>query len=183
MKNTKIKFRPFTICEWKKEEEFLRKHHKAGWKMTRTNLIGCYFFEKCQPEDVIYQLDYNSDSMLDKAEYIQMFSDCGWEYLQDLFGYSYFRKPLSEMDGKEEEIFCDDASRLEMIQRVYTGRMRPLIIIFFLCLLPNIFMQFHNDTPAGHFLLGLNCVLFVFYITMFLWFGIEYWKCWKSTQH
>ena len=47
-----------------------------------------------------------------------MFADCGWEYLQDFAGYSYFRKPVAEMKG-EEAIFCDDASRLEMMRRVF----------------------------------------------------------------
>lgn len=26
-----------------------------------------------------------------------MFTDCGWEYLQDFVGYSYFRKPKAAM--------------------------------------------------------------------------------------
>lgn len=180
MNNKKIKFRIFNICEWKKEEDFLRQQHKAGWKFTHVNLIGCYYFNKCEPEDVIYQLDYNSDCTIDKTEYIQMFSDCGLEYLQDLFGYSSFRKPVSEMNGKEEEIFCDDASRLEMMKRVFRGRLRPLLVIFFLCVMPNIFVQLHNDTPAGHFLLILNFALLVLYLTIFLWFGIEYWKYRRS---
>lgn len=37
-----------------------------------------------------------------------------WKKEQDYCGYSYFRKPASKMSG-EEAIFCDDASRLDMI--------------------------------------------------------------------
>lgn len=48
---------------------------------------------KCTPEDVVYQLDYNEEGLTHKDEYVQMFRDCGWEYIQDFGGYSYFRKP------------------------------------------------------------------------------------------
>ena len=47
---------------------------------------GLYHFEKCEPEDVTYQLDYNPEGIAHKAEYIQMFLDCGWEYMQDFAG-------------------------------------------------------------------------------------------------
>lgn len=88
-------------------------------------------FEKCLPQDVVYQLDYNKDGLAHKDEYLKMFDDCDWEYIQDYFGYSYFRKVVSD-DGIAEEIFCDDESRLQMMQRVLKGRMLPLLIIFFL---------------------------------------------------
>jgi len=32
---------------------------------------------------VIYQLDYNPDGKKNQEEYVQMFEDCGWEYLKD----------------------------------------------------------------------------------------------------
>ncbi len=34
-----------------------------------------------------------------------MFEDCGWEYLKEFAGYTYFRKPAEKME-KEENIFC-----------------------------------------------------------------------------
>ena len=42
------------------------------------DLIGRYLFEKCEPEDVVYQLDYNPEGDGHKAAYVQMFEDCGW---------------------------------------------------------------------------------------------------------
>lgn len=126
MKKTKTEFKYFTIPEWKREEKYLREQHKNGWEFVSVNFPGLYHFKKCEPKDVIYQLDYNSDSVAQKSEYIQMFRDCGWEYLQNFVGYSYFRKAASDMDGTEEEIFCDDASRLDMIKRVFSQRMVPL---------------------------------------------------------
>ena len=68
---------------------------------------------------MVYQLDFNPEGISHREEYLQMFRDCGWEYLQEYMGYSYFRKPVSRMEGRDEEIFCDDASRLDMMKRVF----------------------------------------------------------------
>lgn len=140
---TKREFRYYTIMEYDKEERYLQKRHSEGWRFLEVTGIGMYHFEKCQPEGVVYQLDYNQEGIADRGEYIQMFADCGWEHVTDYVGYSYFRKPVSEMTS-EEEIFNDDNSKLEMIQRIFKGRMIPLFIVFFLYLilqfvLPNLF--------------------------------------------
>lgn len=77
MRNTKIEFRYFAVTEWKKEEAYLRKRHKNGWEFVKVNCIGLYYFKRCNPRDVIYQLDYNPESITQRAEYLQMFRDCG----------------------------------------------------------------------------------------------------------
>lgn len=181
MKNTKTELRFFTIPEWKKEENYLREQHKNGWEFVHVNFIGLYHFKKCEPKDVIYQLDYNPESITQKEEYIQMFRDCGWEYLQNYVGYSYFRKAASEMDG-EEEIFCDDDSRLDMMKRVFKQRMTPLFSIFFLIIIPQIFMQSQVNTFANHILLVIFCTMFVLYLTMFIVFAIQFWNYYKSVH-
>ena len=135
---TKKEIKFFTIVQYEQEGEYLRNMHKSGWKFVKMTGIGMYHFVECEPEDVVYQLDYNQEGLKNKEEYVQMFADCGWEYLQDAFGYSYFRKPAAEMDG-EETIFCDEESRLEMMNRVFRGRLIPLIVIFCCCLLPQFF--------------------------------------------
>lgn len=182
MKKEKTEFKLFNILQWEKEQDYLREQHRKGWKFVRLNFIGLYHFEKCSPEDVVYQLDYNSEGIAHKDEYVQMFSDCGWEYLQDFAGYSYFRKPTSKMDGRDEEIFCDDASRLDMMKRVFQGRMIPLFVIFFLLILPNLFMQLQNDTAEGQILLIIFSILFIIYIALFIGFGIQFSKYQKSVN-
>lgn len=127
---TKKQFKYFTIAEYEKEQDYLRMMHKSGWKFVKIGGFCVYHFEKCTPEDVIYQLDYNEDGLRNKEEYVKLFNDCGWEYLQDYVGYSYFRKPVSETNS-EEEIFCDDDSRLQMMERVFRGRVITLLILFF----------------------------------------------------
>lgn len=80
---TMKQFRYFTIFNHKKEEDYLIEKHKSGWKFTRVSGLGVYHFEKCEPKDVVYQLDYNPQTKDTKQEYLQMFADCGWDYIQD----------------------------------------------------------------------------------------------------
>ncbi len=161
---TKKQFKWFTVFEYEKEQEYLRDMHKKGWKFVKVSGFGMYHFQECQPEDVIYQLDYNQEGLSQKDEYIKMFNDCGWEYLQDYAGYSYFRKSVSE-SGIAEEIFCDDESRLQMMERVIKGRMLPLLVLFFAVLLPQFVLNacvYNNYTIAT-----ITGIILVMYISVF----------------
>lgn len=180
MENIKTEIKYFSVPEWKKEENYLREQHKNGWEFVKVNGFCLYHFKKCEPKDVVYQLDYNPDSVSQKDEYIQMFNDCGWEYLQNYVGYSYFRKAASEMDGTEEEIFCDDTSRLDMMKRVFEGRVIPLLVCFFLIIIPQIIAQSRFDTVFNRGFLVFFCVMFVLYLIMFGSFAIPFWKYYKS---
>lgn len=142
MKDKKVEYRYFSVFQYKDEQEYLRLRHKNGWSFAKVYFPGFYLFERCEPEDVIYQLDYNKEGRAHRAEYVQMYNDCGWEYLQDFVGYSYFRKPESEMNG-DEEIFSDEASRRDFANRVLKSRIIPaaaLVIgyLIFLLILSNI---------------------------------------------
>ncbi len=168
---TKKQFRWFTIFEYEKEQDYLREMHKSGWKFVKVRGLGLYHFEKCVPEDVVYQLDYNKEGLDHKDEYLKMFEDCGWEYIQDYAGYSYFRKAVSE-EGVAEEIFCDDESRMQMMQRVIKGRMLPLLIIFFACLLPQFLINLlstHNYVIAV-----IYGVILAIYVSVFAMCYVKY---------
>lgn len=176
MAETKIKLRFFTIPQWEQEAQWLRSMHKKGWKLQRITLPCWYRFERCTPEDVIYQLDFNPEGIEQKEEYVQMFQDCGWEYIQDMAGYSYFHKPVSEMSDADEEIFCDEDSRLDMMKRVWKGKILPLLTIFF-CLLATLVVQRQN-TVAFVMLLGL----LAFYAIVLLQCGVTYWRMYNRMK-
>ncbi len=169
---TKKQFRWFSIVEYEKEQDYLRAMHKQGWKFVKVSGFGIYSFEECEPQDVIYQLDYNQEGLANKAEYVQMFNDCGWEYLQDYVGYSYFRKNADETDGCEE-IFCDENSRLQMMERVFKGRLLPLVILFSLCLVPQFFINLSLHNYGVSAFMGTVIVL---YLVVFAVFALQYWK-------
>ena len=130
---------------------------------------------------MVYQLDYNEEGLKHKDEYVQMFKDCGWEYLQDFGGYSYFRKPVSEMQG-EEEIFCDDESRLDMMRRVFAGRYLPILVILMLLILPNLIAQFHSSDADAPILAALFLILLAIYAWAAVSFGYRYWKLKKRLE-
>ena len=139
MKDQKTAFRYFTIMEYEKEQKWLEQQHREGWRLTDAK-VCVYRFERCKPEEVVYQLDYNEDGRARREEYLQLFRDCGWEHVLDNVGYSYFRKPKSQMQG-DEEIFCDMESRMDMFRRILRGRMIPLLVLFFCIFLPAIAME------------------------------------------
>lgn len=174
MKERKTTFKFFTITQYEKEQEYLRKMHKNGWRFIGVTLPGFYHFEQCTPEDVIYQLDYNQEGVNHKEEYVQMFQDCGWEYLTDFVGYSYFRKAANKMK-EDEGIFCDDSSRLDMMKRIFKGKMLPLLCIFFAIIIPQLYMQYSIEGFRGDMFI-IFVVLFVLYLMIFISFGVGYWK-------
>ena len=90
MSETKTKLKWYSIVQYEEEARWLEKMHSQGWKFIGVNMPCFYHFERCEPEDYVYQLDYNKNSS--NIEYKQLFEDCGWEYLTDCMGYSYFRK-------------------------------------------------------------------------------------------
>ncbi len=166
-------FKYFTVFNYEREEKYLRSMHKSGWKFQKVTGLGMYHFEKCEPDDVIYRLDYNQEGNKNKSEYIQMFVDCGWEYMQEFVGYSYFRKPAAEADGNDE-IFSDSASKAQMSVRVFKGRMMPLIVLFFAVLVPQLFLNLFSlkNYLAASFFGGV----ILLYIVCFTVFGVKYYN-------
>ena len=160
----KKEFHYFVLTDYEIEEEYLRKMHKNGYKFVKVTLPGIYYFEKSEPEDVVYKLDFNPNA--EKQDFIQMYKDYGWEYLQDLNDYSYFRKKVTEAESEKElEIFSDEESKLDMLQRIFRNRMLPIAAIFFLCIFPQIMRIIEDGIWAewGIVLLVLEGLLMLLY--------------------
>ncbi|MDO4357061.1 MAG: DUF2812 domain-containing protein [Clostridia bacterium] len=172
MKDRKTEFRYFTIADYEREQDYLRRMHSHGWKFVHVAFPGFYHFESCAPEDVIYQLDYNPEGRAQREEYVRMFEDCGWEYVQDFVGYSYFRKPAA-LAKADEGIFCDDDSRLDMMKRVFRGRMLPMLCVFCGIIIPQLYMQFRQPI---RWLIYTYMALFLLYVLIFSAFAIQYWR-------
>lgn len=184
MKQIKKEFRFFTIAQWEQEQDYLRQRHKQGWAFQQVSFPGIYTFCRCTPEDVVYQLDYHPSKGAERDDYLQLFSDCGWEYLQDFVGYSYFRKPVSQMQGEQEEaIFCDDESRYEMLKRVFQGRMLPLIPMLLCVILPQMLTQWSSDFSGRYIVLVFFSALFVTYALLLGWFGYQFYKASNTLRH
>ena len=118
-RQTKIRF--FTIADYNEEQAWLEEQHENGWKLVKVTAPCFFTFEECVPEEVSYRLEFNQTKATD--DYLQMYEDYGWEYIGGCMNWSYFRKPVVESTAEgENEIFSDDESRLNMIDRAIPRR-------------------------------------------------------------
>ena len=183
MGNSKtVYYKYFTIPKYRQEEDYLSAMNEKGWRFTHVTFPGFYHFEKCEPGQVTYRLDYNQEGIRNKTEYVQLFSDCGWEYICDFAGFSYFRK-TGIAGAEREEIFCDDVSRLDMMRRVFRGRMIPMIILFALVILPQLFLNTAGNSVgiygrgiAGDILSFVSLGLAILYLMIFSITAVQFYQ-------
>jgi hypothetical protein len=115
-KNRMSKFKWFWAWQDEEEEAWLREMSKEGWHLRRINFPTIYDFESGEAKDTVYRLDYRSYWKMDKEDYQQLFHDAGWEYIQEMAGWHYFRKPAEE--SEELEIYTDAESKIGKYQRL-----------------------------------------------------------------
>ena len=172
MRKTLVHF--FTIADYEEEELWLRKQHRNGLKLVKMTPPCFFTFEECEPEDVIYRLDYKNSEQTE--EYMQMLNDFGWEYCGKCFGWLYFRKPASAAETDEDgELFSDNASRVGMVSHIVRTKLLPLCIIFFCCVIPNFVRVLFGDYygEAELFFGILFGTLFVIYVYMIVYCGLK----------
>ena len=134
----KIVYRIFTIADYEREALYFREMHAKGWKLRKVSysillFAVKYTFEKCHPEQVSYQLDFYPMEKSERASYLQLFKDCGWEHITDFNGFSYFRKLHSGIESDAEfEIYNDASGKLAVVKRILIIRMIPILLIFLL---------------------------------------------------
>ncbi len=77
---SKVQFRIFTIVDLDKKEEYLHEMHLKGWRY-RTSRFGFFYFEQCQPDDVIYHI-YDTRHLKKYKHELQNFKNRGWELIE-----------------------------------------------------------------------------------------------------
>ena len=183
----KIVYRIFTIADYEREALYFRKMHAKGWKLRKVSysillFAVKYTFEKCQPEQVSYQLDYYPMEKSERASYLQLFKDCGWEHITDFNSFSYFRKAHSEIESNAEfEIYNDVAGKLAMVNRILRLRLVPVLLLlaihipFLLKLLNR-----SNTFDLWKFLaVGLDIFLSLILLLIVAYIG---WKLWHKKK-
>ena len=135
MMEKKIVYRIFTIADYEREALYFREMHAKGWKLRKVSysillFAVKYTFEKCHSEQVSYQLDFYPMEKSERASYLQLFKDCGWEHITDFNSFSYFRKAHSEIESDAEfEIYNDAAGKLAMVNRILRLRLVPVLLL------------------------------------------------------
>ena len=183
----KVVYRIATIADYDREALYLRKMHAEGWKLkevTYSKLVVAvkYTFEKCQPEQVSYQLDFYPMKKSERASYLQLFKDCGWEHITDFNGFSYFRKAHSEIESDAEfEIYNDVAGKLAVVKRILIMRMLPILLLFLALL--SVFSKFISGGSSFSWELFLIFIIdyvllivFAIQISYIFWRSFQKWK-------
>ena len=88
---TTKKFHWFWAWEDEKEEAWLREMSQKGQHFRSVSPPSTYIFEKGEPIDYVYRLDYFTNRK-DRSNYLQIFQDAGWDYKGEMGGWQYFRQ-------------------------------------------------------------------------------------------
>ena len=117
--NTIRKFKWFWPWQDEQEEAWLMSMSQKGWHLSSVGLPCIYRFLAGEKRDYVYRLDYPMYKKRDQQDYLQLFSDAGWEYLGNMSGWGhYFRKEVKE--AETPEIFTDVESKVAKYKRVLT---------------------------------------------------------------
>ncbi len=97
-----------------KLEQWLRAMAAKGLHLSKVSNSWLWTFRQGAPADVAYRLDFNKNG--GEPDYRQLIEDAGWELATEADDWQYWRKEI--VDGKVPAIFTDNASRLNMHNRV-----------------------------------------------------------------
>ena len=183
----KIVYRIFTIADYEREALYFREMHAEGWKLRKVSysillFAVKYTFEKCQPEQVSYQLDFYPMEKSERASYLQLFKDCGWEHITDFNSFSYFRKAHSEIESNVEfEIYNDSAGKLAMVNRILRLRLVPVLLLLAIHI-PFLLKLLNRSNTYGLWSLlavGLDIFLSLILLLMVVYIS---WKLWHKKK-
>ena len=114
-----------------------------------------------------------------------MYADYGWEYMQDINEYSYFRKSAGNTDEGDTNIFSDEQSKLDMLKRIFMKKLVPLLAIFLLfivCSAVSIALGGIESSWNRGFIIFWS-ILFLIYLVIFVYCGIGFYKLRKNYSH
>ena len=109
---SKAQFRMFTILDLDKVEEYLHEMHLKGWRY-RTGRFGFFYFDQCQPEDIIYRI-YDSRFLKKYKHELQDFRNRGWELIET-GSCSILRKSSSDL-LPEDQVYMSKTLRWEVMR-------------------------------------------------------------------
>lgn len=180
-------YRIFTIADYDREALYFREMHAKGWKLRKVSysillFAVKYTFEKCQPEQVSYQLNFYPMRTSERSSYLQLFKDCGWEHITDFNSFSYFRKPYSQIESDAEfEIYNDATSKLDMVNRILKLRLVPVLLLLAIHIL--FLLKLLNRSNAyglwSFLAVGLDIFLSLILLLIVSYIG---WKLWHKKK-
>jgi hypothetical protein len=150
---------------WQDDQEckWLESMAEEGWILKNYHLL-VYTFEKMEAKNYIYKTDFKSNQNRDLQEYITLFEDAGWEHVTQCVGWHYFRAEATKV--KVTDIYTDNNSKIEMLKRLLTILIIPLIGILLIAL-----TIVFNPTFSDHKLYIIIRIIYIFLILL-LTYGV-----------
>ena len=96
-------------------EHWLQEKARQGLHLQGVGLMRTLFvFRRGEPAEMTYRLDFQAGRA--PADYLQLFSDAGWEHVDQSIGWQFWR--AAPRAGGTPEIFTDTESRIQKYQRL-----------------------------------------------------------------
>ena len=135
---------------------------RQGLHLLQPSFLGQYNFVNGAPCEFAYRLDFVANAKKNE-DYYQLFRDAGWEHVGELGGWQYWRKEIQ--DGKEPEIFTDNASKIQKYQRLigYMVIFFPIYIVLLTNPSTRGIMQ-----SSGFFGVLFEILFFVFFVIVMI---------------
>ena len=153
--NSRVEFRIFTIVDLDKEEEYLHEMYLKGWRY-RTSRFGLFYFDQCQPDDVIYRI-YDSRFLKKHKHELQDFRNRGWELIERGF-CSIFRKPASDILS-EDQVYMSKGLRWEVMRSRLRSCTATFLGGFVVCM-----SLFKEELSMSFFIIFLLYALMISYL-------------------
>ena len=123
----KIVCKGYFLTDYEKEEQWLHDMRLQGWALASVPFPYFYTFEKADPKDVTYRLEFRP-GLQDREDYINPAGEYGWSCMKGPNSWLYFRKETSEQT-EDNEIFTDDGSRMQMVKKTAKARFLPSLML------------------------------------------------------
>jgi hypothetical protein len=116
-KQSRWKFGFFPVWQEGREGRWLKSMSANGWHLKKVRLFF-YQFEKGEPRDYEYVLDFVNETGADMQEYRGLIEDTGWQYIDKMSGWQYFR--IDANKAKNAAIYTDTESLKDKYRRILT---------------------------------------------------------------
>ena len=112
-------------------ERWLEDMARQGLHLQSVGLVRCKFvFRRGEPAEMTYRLDFQVSRA--SPDYVQLFVDAGWEHVDQVLGWQFWRTPTRA--ERIPEIFTDVESRIRKYQRLlwlFAFAWTPVVIMPF----------------------------------------------------
>ncbi|MDU0200518.1 DUF2812 domain-containing protein [Paenibacillus sp. GCM10012304] len=155
------------VWNYEKDESWFTSLSAQGLHLVKPGVFRNRF-EKNSAVRYVYRMDYQKISGKNNLdEYKALFEDSGWEHVDSLFGWHYFRKPFRE--GESYDIYTDRLSLKLLFKRVQLTLSVVALANLALLLInaPKLFSEPHSQLIGNTFTflvpLEFICVLLLVY--------------------